>query len=96
MGKLIRASINLSKIKKELIFDGKTGKHLNLSIWINEEPDQYGNLVSIQQSTKEGEQKIYLGNGNFYEKAKPAATNTPAPAKVEEKDVLNDDSGLPF
>lgn len=70
MSKLITASINLNKIDKNKIFvSKKTGeKHLNISIWVNDEPDQYGNDCSIQQSTKKGEAKIFLGNGKYFVK----------------------------
>lgn len=72
MSKLITASIDLTKINKAKLFEGKKGgKWLNLTIWLNDKEDQYGNDVSIQQSlSKEereaGANKIYLGNGKQY------------------------------
>lgn len=68
MATLINASINLSKVPKEQLVDGKTGKWLPLSISVNNETDQYGNNASISVAqTKEQreakEPKIYLGNG---------------------------------
>lgn len=68
MSKLVFAKIDVTKIDKERLFKGKKGTYLDLNIWINDEPDKYGNDISIQQSTKKGEDKIYLGNGQFYEK----------------------------
>jgi hypothetical protein len=63
MAKLLTGSINLSKIDKSRLFTGKTGdKFLNISVWLNDENDQYGNCAGIQQSTKKDEAKIYLGN----------------------------------
>jgi hypothetical protein len=64
MSKLLTGSIDVSKIDKSKLFKSPaTGKsYLNVSIWINDENDQYGNCASIQQSTKKGEDKIYLGN----------------------------------
>lgn len=67
MSKLIQAKINLSKIIKEEIFEGKTGKWIDLNIWLNDKEDQYGNTVSIQQSVREGKGP-YLGNGKPYVK----------------------------
>jgi hypothetical protein len=72
MSKLITAKINCKKINKALLYEGEKGTYLNLSIWINDTPDQYGNDISIQQYTKQGEAKIYLGEGKFY--VKPEAT----------------------
>jgi len=57
------------KIDKSRIIVGKTGaKYYNIDIWINDEPDRYGNHASIQQNqTKEErenkKEKVYLGNG---------------------------------
>ena len=68
MSKLIFAKIDVTKIVKERLFKGERGTYLDLNIWINDEPDKYGNDISIQQSTKKDEDKIYLGNGKFYVK----------------------------
>ena len=65
MSKLINAKINLDKIKDDLLYVGEKGTYLDISIWLNDEPDQYGNDVSIQQSTKKDEPKIYLGQGKY-------------------------------
>ena len=66
---------------------GKNGKkYLNINIWINDTPDQYGNTVSIQlNSTKdkrESEGKVYIGN------AKPLTH--PAPQQHTEPEPDND------
>ena len=67
MGKLILGKINLSKIDKKRLFTSEKGEiWLDVSIWENDTPDKYGNDFSIQQSTKKGEEKIYLGNGKYY------------------------------
>jgi len=68
MGKLISASVDVTKIDKSKLFAGKKGTYLNLDIWVNDEPDQYGKDVDIQQSlTKEEREanapKVYLGKG---------------------------------
>jgi len=75
MAKLLTGSINLSKIDKTKIVDrDKNGnpfengsKFLNIVVWINDEPDNYGNTASIQigQSKEEreaGVKSIYIGN----------------------------------
>lgn len=48
-------------------FKGKKGDWLDVSIWINEEPDQFGNSISISYGGKD-ETKTYLLNGKKYEK----------------------------
>ena len=66
MNKLFLGKINLSKIDKAKLFKGKTGKWMDIAVWLSEEPDKYGNNLSIQQSTKKDEAKIYLGEAKFY------------------------------
>jgi hypothetical protein len=68
MGKLITAKIDVLKIQKNLLYIGKKGTYLNLNIWINDKPDNYGNEISIQQQTAKGEPVLYIGEGKFYVK----------------------------
>lgn len=68
MAKLITASIDVTKLDKRKLVKGKKGTYANLTIWVNDEIDDYGNDVSIQQSLSKEEReagapKIYLGNG---------------------------------
>ena len=68
MSTFYTGSICLSDIPKEKITEAKNGKkYLNLTLWVNDTPDQYGNIGSIQVSqTKEQrdaqEKKQYIGN----------------------------------
>lgn len=88
MSKLILASIDVTKIEKNLLYKGKKGTYLKLSIWQNDEPDQFGNDFSIQQTTGKDDPKIFLGNGKYYVKEE----------RTEEKpeDDITPDDGLPF
>ena len=68
MSKLVNISIDVTKIPRSAIFEGKKGKYVDLDVWINDEPDQYGNdaSVNIRQSKEEREakeRKTYVGNG---------------------------------
>jgi len=89
MATFYTGSICLSDIPKEKITEAKNGKkYLNLTLWVNDTADQYGNLGSIQVSqTKEQrdaqEKKQYIGNFKA-----PAAPAQPAASET------NDD--LPF
>ena len=69
MAVIINGSINLSKIPKDKIIDGKNGKYLPFSITVNDELDQFGNQgpVVVAQSKEEREnkeQRTFLGNVN--------------------------------
>ena len=90
MSKLITASIDVTKINKSMLIVGQKGTYLNVSIWVNDEPDKFGNDVSIQQKTDKDAPKIYLGNGKTY---KPTVQNETASNQQNED---KDPSGLPF
>ena len=67
MASIIKTSIDLTKIDKSKIIQGKKGKYLPITITLNDEVDQFGNQgpVIISQSKEEREMKtdkIYLGN----------------------------------
>lgn len=85
---IFNASIDLSKIEKAKI---KKKKYLDITGFINDEVDQYGNNVAIivSQSREEREVKtprVYLGNG------KTNTINKPAPAEeVGAEEVELDD-----
>ena len=66
-GKKYWGSINLNAIKEAIEggikpFEGKKGKYLEVNVWVNEEPDQFGNSCSIQVYNKDTKQATYLGN----------------------------------
>jgi hypothetical protein len=105
MSKLITASIDVMKINNSMLITGKKGTYLNLTIWVNDKDDQFGNDVSIEQRTEKGADKIYLGNGKTY---KPKSEQPPQ-AKDEfqgsaaKEAIINkakemdfNDDGMPF
>ena len=67
MASIIATSIDLTKIPKDKIIQGKKGKYLPITITLNDELDQFGNNgpVVVQQSKEERDaktEKTYLGN----------------------------------
>jgi hypothetical protein len=79
MAKLITGSIcydDIQAIPKDKLFKSQKGKtYINISIWMNDEPDNFGNDGSIQlsQSKEEREakeKKIYIGNIKSFKKDK--------------------------
>lgn len=94
MNKLFVGKINLSKIDKERLFKGEKGIYCDIAVWFSEEPDKFGNNLSIQQSTKKDEAKIYIGEAKFYiPKEAPKKENLEGKyqkggKKVEEPDNL--------
>jgi len=61
---IVRLKIDVSKIVKEHIFEGKKGKYIDCDLFLNDEKDQFGNNGSIKQSWKNGEnyEGVYIGN----------------------------------
>lgn len=107
MNQLITASIDVMKIDKTRLITGKKGTYLNVTIWVNSEPDQFGNNVSIEQRTEKGQKKIYLGNGKTYHKkeeteGKPENNEgkpqkgTDVESQIRNGDFLDKGDNLPF
>lgn len=79
---MINISINLSKIPKDKIIDGKKGKYVNITVQELQQPDQYGNThyVAMSQTKEERAakvEKVYLGNGKEYNFNKPQQSAPP-------------------
>lgn len=67
MATIATASINLDKIDKSKIYEGKNGKYLTITVTINDET-RYGNNLSVSEAQTKEERdaktpKNYLGNG---------------------------------
>ena len=67
MASIINFSIDLNKIPKEKIINGKKGKYLPITLTLNDEVDNFGNNgpVIVAQSKEDRESKaskVYLGN----------------------------------
>jgi hypothetical protein len=79
MSTLYTGSICVSDIDKSKLTQAKNGKlYLSVDIWINDQPDNYGNTgsISIRQSKEEREsktKKVYIGNLKPVEKSNSAA-----------------------
>lgn len=98
MAQLLSVSIDLAKIEKSKIIEGKNGgKYLNLTVSVNDEDDQFGNNISVwhSQSKEEREAKdnrLFLGNGKKLWDGAGSQSSKPAPKKAAA--VVHDD--LPF
>ena len=96
MSRLISVKIDVTKIDKSRLFKGEKGTYLDCDIWLNDDPDQYGNDCSVNMSqTKEEreakEKKIYIGNGKkVFGWGDSQAENKPTST------VTEDDEDIPF
>jgi hypothetical protein len=83
MAQIISCSIDVTKIDKSKLVQGKKGTYLPLTIVLNNEPDKYGNDVSVSLAqTKEEREaktpKVYLGNGKTVWKGQSVAKAAPS------------------
>lgn len=90
--KIISASINMKKIDKTKLINGKKGVYLPITIIVNDELNQYDQdtSISMEQSKEEREakaDKVWLGNG----KTVFVSGGAPAPVSAETADSLMDD-----
>lgn len=70
MAGIVKASIDLTKIPKEKIINGKKGKYINIVVNVNNDVDQFGNQASVVVDQTKDERaaktaKTYLGNGKI-------------------------------
>ena len=87
----------------------RNGKvYANILVWQNDEPDQYGNQVSLQLSStkdkRDSEEKVYIGNAKKLETSKPVSqsdmpkddwdSNVPLRQNTNNNNSAEDD--LPF
>jgi hypothetical protein len=63
MSKRLVGFINLTKCKQAKIFKNKAGDSCcNVVLWLNDTPDQWGNVASLQLQSGKDEPKVYIGN----------------------------------
>jgi hypothetical protein len=96
MAQIINLSIDLAKVDKSMIKtvtlkSGKIAKYLNLSCFVNDAQDQYGNICSLSLNQTEEERKaktpkLYVGNGK-----RVWAETKPNPDEITNE---NEDDGL--
>jgi len=83
MARPIKLKINVSRILKEHLYEGKNGKYLDLVAWPNKNgPDQYGNTHMVCQELSKaardaGEKGPIIGNLTLPEQEAPPARQTP-------------------
>ena len=104
MASIIATSIDLTKIPKDKIINGKKGKYLPVSITVNDEEDQFGNFgpIIVDQTKEEREAKApktYLGNVRVVCSNGTFPSPTPfegGQPKTQPKAAAAKDEDLPF
>ena len=82
MAMLLSMKIDVTKIDKKKLFEGKNGaKYCSLTVSINDEPDQYDNDVSVwlEQEKEDRLAKVprkFLGRGRVFWKSNQEIVET--------------------
>ena len=88
MSKLIAIKIDVTKIDKERLFQGKKGSYLDATVFLSDEEGQYGDNGMITQSVSKEERESgvkgnILGNvkilGEFGDNTSKPSSQAPAP-----------------
>jgi hypothetical protein len=87
---MIQLKIDVSKIDKSKLYNGKKGTYLDATLFLNDQVDQYGNHGFIVQSVSKEEREsgvkgTVLGNVKIFQKAEQS-----------ENQNIGSDNDLPF
>lgn len=98
MSKLLYGSMCLSDLSEQFkaghpafTKSEKNGKvYVNVTVWVNDEADQYGNHAALQLSKpKDSDMKpIYFGNLKMHQAQGTGSTPTPSAPSTEVDDLL--------
>lgn len=103
---MIKLKIDVTKIDKTRLFKGTKGTYLDLVVYENDTPDEYGNDFSVKQDCSKEDREAgvkmpYIGNGKNIGQKKQAAppqrtTNKIPRAQPQAQDDTDDTSDIPF
>ena len=87
---MIQLKIDVNKIDKSKLYNGKKGTYLDATLFLNDQVDQYGNHGFIVQSVSKEEREsgvkgTVLGNVKIFQKAEQS-----------ENQNIGSDNDLPF
>jgi hypothetical protein len=87
---MIQLKIDVSKIDKSKLYNGKKGTYLDATLFLNDQVDKYGNHGFIVQSVSKEEREsgvkgTVLGNVKIFQKAEQS-----------ENQNIGSDNDLPF
>ncbi len=99
---MIKIKLDVTKIDKSRLYKGAKGTYLDLVVYENEQPDNYGNDYSVKQDcTKEdrnnGVKMPYIGNGKrIGAKAPPPQQTRNIPRAQPAAQVEDDGDEIPW
>ena len=103
MSKIIKLKIDVLKFDKTAFYKGAKGTYADITFFLNDEPDQYGNHGTLYQDiSKErrdkGEKGAILGNGKVFRDTSPVQAHQkparPQPSVIAPSNLHEDE--IPF
>jgi len=96
MGHLLALKLDVKKIPKEKYFEGKKGVYIDLTLSVNDEPNEFDQTISawVEQSKEERENKVdrvFCGNGSVI-----WTDGKMLPVRVKAQTTSTDGVDLPF
>jgi hypothetical protein len=96
----LRIKIDVTKIDKKRLYEGKKGKYLTMTVMLDDTEDRFGNyglvLEAVSKEEREqGTEATILGNvtGRW---DRNSSQSQSAPAKSSKAEPADDDDDLPF
>ena len=103
MSAIINVSLDVTKLPKEKFVKGKKGTYINLTMYLQDEADQFGNNASLtvaqtQEEREAKDNRLYLGNGKIaWTDGNISAAERQDSSKSSAPEVSDEDtSDLPF
>lgn len=96
MAKTIAIKIDVTKIEKQRLFPGKNGrKYLDAVLFLEDQPDQYGQSGMIVQSVSKEERQAGV-KGPILGNVKVIGQQAPSQPKQTESNFEEQEDDLPF
>ena len=86
MKRIVRLKIDVTKVEKKRLFQGKTALYLDATVFLDDEAGQYGDNGMITQDVSKEEREAgtkgaILGNATIFKVLDDNHTRQPAPAR---------------
>lgn len=92
----INVSIDVTKIDKSELFAGKKGTYLDMTVFIDDTADQYGNNGMVTQKADKGEKGAILGNCKVFWRDDAPSQPTAQPVQQAQPATADFDTEIPF
>lgn len=101
---ILRLKLDVSKLDKTAFFHGTKGVYCDLTLFLNDQPDQFGNDASLKQDLgkdRREEKPPYCGSGKIVSGGQPKQQAAPSrrqstPGKANHDDFDDPESQIPF